>query len=157
MKLQKNNINAINVAGVGGTSWAGIEQKRAIQANLSSKINMGLLLWDWGIPTAASLLLAKKSVKLPLVSSGGMRNGLDLAKSIILGASMGAYAQPMIKSASQSYNSLTQFVEDLHFQLKSIMFLVGAQNIKQLKSKEYVITEPLTSWIYQISGKNDKK
>ena len=86
-----------------------------------------------------------------------MRNGLDLAKSIILGASMGAYAQPMIKSASQSYNSLTQFVEDLHFQLKSIMFLVGAQNIKQLKSKEYVITEPLTSWIYQISGKNDKK
>ena len=157
VKLQKNNINAINVAGVGGTSWAGIEQKRAIQANLSSKINMGLLLWDWGIPTAASLLLAKKSVKLPLVSSGGMRNGLDLAKSIILGASMGAYAQPMIKSASQSYNSLTQFVEDLHFQLKSIMFLVGAQNIKQLKSKEYVITEPLTSWIHQISGKNEKK
>ena len=115
--MQKNNVCAINVAGMGGTSWAGIEQKRAIKANLSSKINMGLVLWDWGLPTAASLLLAKKSVKLPLVSSGGMRNGLDLAKSIILGASMCAYAQPMIKHASKSYNSLTQFIEDLHLSL----------------------------------------
>ena len=70
---------------------------------------------------------------------------------------MCAYAQPMIKHASKSYNSLTQFIEDLHFQLKSVMFLVGAQNIKQLKSRDYVITDPLTSWVSQISGKNDKK
>lgn len=157
VKLQKNNVSAINVAGMGGTSWAGIEQKRAIKANLSLKINMGLVLWDWGIPTAASLVAAKKSVKLPLVSSGGMRSGLDLAKSIILGASMCAYAQPMIKHASKSYNSLTHFIEDLHFQLKSIMFLVGAQDIKKLKTRDYIMTEPLTSWVSQISGQNDKK
>ena len=66
-------------------------------------------------------------------------------------------ADKTLKTINLKRFHLTQFIEDLHFQLKSIMFLVGAQDIKQLKSKEYVITEPLTSWIHQISGKNENQ
>ena len=149
-KLSETKIGAINVAGMGGTSWAGIEQIRAKKFKNKQKSDLGLLFWDWGIPTAATILLTRNSVKTPIIASGGLRNGLDLAKSITLGADVGGFARPMLTPASKSYNSLTTFIDQLILELKSTMFLIGAKNIRELKSAEYITTEPLTSWISKV-------
>jgi len=149
-KLSATKIGAINVAGMGGTSWAGIEQIRAKKFNNKQKSNLGLLFWDWGIPTAATIFLTRNSVKTPIIASGGLRNGLDLAKTITLGADVGGFARPMLTPASKSYNSLKDFINQLILELKSTMFLVGAKNIDDLKSIEYITTEPLTSWISKV-------
>ena len=149
-KLYRNKVNAINIAGMGGTSLAGIEQLRAKKFKNKQKSHLGLLFWDWGIPTAAAVFLARNSVKIPIIASGGLRNGLDLAKTIVLGADVGAFARPMLTPASKSYKSLTDSINQLSLELKSTMFLVGAKNILDLKSTEYITTEPLTSWISKV-------
>ena len=89
-------------------------------------------------------------MKIPIIASGGLRNGLDLAKTIVLGADVGAFARPMLTPASKSYKSLTDSINQLSLELKSTMFLVGAKNIRDLKSTEYITTEPLTSWISKV-------
>lgn len=155
-KLSKSKVDAINVAGMGGTSWAGIEQIRAKKFKNNTKSNIGLLFWDWGIPTAATIFQVRNSVKIPIIASGGLRNGLDVAKSITLGANVCALARPMLTPASKSYESLSEFIHQLILEFKSTMFLVGAKNIQELKSTQYITTEPLTSWISKIRGINDK-
>src|ERR687884_1426428 len=82
IKLEMAGVSAINVAGAGGTSWAGVEKLRAESARDVIKIHLGEMFWDWGIPTAASLIEVKKAVKIPLIASGGLRNGLEIAKCI---------------------------------------------------------------------------
>ncbi|NSL76176.1 MAG: alpha-hydroxy-acid oxidizing protein, partial [Thaumarchaeota archaeon] len=100
--------------------------------------------------TDATIFLTRNSVKTPIIASGGLRNGLDLAKTITLGADVGGFARPMLTPASKSYNSLKDFINQLILELKSTMFLVGAKNIDDLKSIEYITTEPLTSWISKV-------
>ena len=93
-------VSAINIAGAGGTSWAGVEKLRADVAKNKIKIHLGEMFWDWGIPTAISLIEVKKVVKkTPLVASGGLRNGLEVAKCIALGAEMCAMAYPFLVAA----------------------------------------------------------
>lgn len=143
IKLEMARVSAINVAGAGGTSWAGVEKLRAEMVNDSIKAHLGELFWDWGIPTAASLIEARRAVKLPLIASGGLRNGLEVAKCVALGASMAAMAYPFLRAASQSREALFAFADTVLAELKSTMFLVGAKNIGALGSSRYILTEAL--------------
>lgn len=143
VKLEMAGVSAINVAGAGGTSWAGVEKLRADSANDSLKQHLGELFWDWGIPTAASLIEAKRTVKLPLVASGGLRNGLEAAKCIALGASMVGMAYPFLKAAAKSKEDLESFARTVIAELQSTMFLVGAKNIPALASSRYILTGAL--------------
>ncbi len=143
VKLEMAGVSAINVAGAGGTSWAGVEKLRADYANDSLKQHLGELFWDWGIPTAASLIEAKRAVKLPLVASGGLRNGLEAAKCIALGASMVGMAYPFLKAAAKSKEDLESFARTVIAELQSTMFLVGAKNIPALASSRYILTGAL--------------
>lgn len=143
VKLEMAGVSAINVAGAGGTSWAGVEKLRADSANDSLKQHLGELFWDWGIPTAASLIEAKRAVKLPLVASGGLRNGLEAAKCIALGASMVGMAYPFLKAAAKSKEDLESFARTVIAELQSTMFLVGAKNIPALASSRYILTGAL--------------
>ncbi|HEY7695482.1 MAG TPA: type 2 isopentenyl-diphosphate Delta-isomerase [Nitrososphaeraceae archaeon] len=131
-RLQSVGVSAINVAGSGGTSWAGVEKLRAETAHDSNKINLGELFWDWGIPTAVSLIEVRKSVKIPVIASGGIRNGLEIAKCIALGANMCGMAFPFLRHASKSLDSLYEFTNRTLMELRSAMFLVGSKNINQL-------------------------
>ena len=142
-RLEMAGVAAINVAGAGGTSWAGVEKLRADLVKDHSKAHLGEMFWDWGIPTAISLLEARKAVKVPLVASGGIRNGLEVAKCIALGASMAAMAYPFLKAAAQSKEQLFEFAESVLAQLRSTMFLVGAANIRALSSSRYILTGAL--------------
>ena len=117
-KLEMAGVSAVNVAGAGGTSWAGVEKVRAEMMKNDIKKHLGELFWDWGIPTAASLVQARRAVKLPLIASGGLRNGLEVAKCVTLGASMAAMAYPFLRAASQSRESLFAFAETVLAELK---------------------------------------
>lgn len=143
IKLEMAGIAAINVAGAGGTSWAGVEKLRAEAMKDDPKRHLGEMFWDWGIPTAASLIEVKRSVKLPLIASGGLRNGLEVAKCVALGANMAAMAYPFLRAAAQSRESLFAFADILISELKSTMFLVGARNISALASSRYILTGAL--------------
>ena len=136
-------VSAVNVAGAGGTSWAGVEKVRAEMVKNDIKKHLGELFWDWGIPTAASLVQARRALKLPLIASGGLRNGLEVAKCVALGASMAAMAYPFLRAASRSRESLFAFADTVLAELKSTMFLVGAGSVPSLASSRYILTGAL--------------
>jgi len=145
-KLELAGVSAINVAGSGGTSWAGVEKLRAESAGSELKAHLGEMFWDWGIPTAASLIEVRKAVKLPLVASGGLRNGLEVAKCLTIGADMCAMALPFLKQAAVSKEAVMQFANVLLNELKSTMYLVGAGDVKTLKASRHILTGPLAEW-----------
>src|SRR5918994_1677222 len=140
-------VPVINVAGAGGTSWAGVEKLRAEASNNDLKTHLGEIFWDWGIPTAASLIEVKKTVKVPIIASGGLRNGMEMAKCIVLGASMCAMAYPFLLKAAESKEELFNFADTVIAELKSTMFLIGAMNLSLLKSSRYILTGPLADQV----------
>jgi isopentenyl-diphosphate delta-isomerase len=148
IKLEMAGVSAINIAGVGGTSWAGVERTRAETTRNNLKAHLGDLFWDWGIPTALSLVDVRRGVKqMPLIASGGLRNGLEIAKCLALGANMCAMAYPFLKKAVESSENLFNFAETVLAELKCAMFLVGAQNIEQMKSSRYILTGDLATGV----------
>ena len=146
LKLQIAGVNAINVAGVGGTSWAGIERFRAVAQKEKLKAALGDIFWDWGIPTAASLIEVRRAVDLPLIASGGIRDGIDVAKALILGASLCGMAAPFLKCAVKSKEDVLNLIKTTIHILKTTMFLVGARNISELRTRRYILTGPLKDW-----------
>lgn len=146
LRLELAGVKAINVAGSGGTSWAGVEKLRAEAAHSELKKHLGEMFWDWGIPTAASLIEVRKAVKVSVVASGGLRNGLEVAKCLALGADMCALAFPFLKQAAVSKEAVLQFANLLLSELRSAMFLVGAKDIKTMRGSRYLLTGPLAEW-----------
>lgn len=132
--LEKIGIDAIDIEGVGGTSWSAVETYRAENPNL------GNLFWDWGITTAVSTVEVVESTDLPVISSGGIRNGLEAAKAISLGASGVGMALPFLKHAYNGPEYVEEKINQFTNELKTAMFLVGAENIKQLQEKRLIIT-----------------
>jgi isopentenyl-diphosphate delta-isomerase len=139
--LEKTGIAALDVAGAGGTSWAAVEKYR------SKDKDMGELYWDWGIPTAASTVEVSQSVKIPIISSGGIRNGLDAVKSLALGANVIGMALPVLKASYMGEEVLSNFFEKFLAEMKVAMFLVGANNLEELKKADLVITGKTREWI----------
>ncbi len=149
-KLESAGVSAIEVAGMGGTSYAAVEYYRAKDMKMHIKEKMGELFWDWGIPTAVALQMAKKNTKIPIVSSGGLRTGIDIAKSIAMGASLTAVAWPLLKPATISAEAVKEKLDELIYGLKTVMFLTGCKNLKELSSIKYIITGELKEWDEQL-------
>lgn len=151
IKLEMAGVAAINIAGAGGTSWAGVEKLRAEAMKDELKRHLGEMFWDWGIPTAASLIEARRAVKLPLIASGGLRNGLEVGKCMALGASMAAMAYPFLRTAAQSLESVFAFADTIVAELKSTMFLVGAEDISALARSRYILTGALAQEVSSLT------
>jgi isopentenyl-diphosphate Delta-isomerase len=147
IQLEYAGVKAINVAGAGGTSWAAVEAHRASERKMRSKTGLGVLFWDWGIPTAAALMEVKKAVRVPVIASGGLRNGLDVAKCLSLGAEACGLARPMLESAARGRGELETFVEQTVKELSAAMFVTGAKTVADLRRVRKVITPPLTYWV----------
>ncbi len=156
VRLEKNGVHAINIAGSGGTSWAGIEQIRAQQQNEFIKTNLGNLFWDWGIPTALSILLVSRSVSLPIIASGGLRDGLEIAKCLVLGFDICAMAFPFLKRAAKSEDELEKFTKLILSEIQATMFLLGAKDISSLKNTRYILTDKLASIIGNYEFRRNK-
>ncbi|MEM2454831.1 MAG: type 2 isopentenyl-diphosphate Delta-isomerase [Candidatus Bathyarchaeia archaeon] len=145
--LEKAGVSCIDVAGAGGTSWAAVEYYRAVERGDERGRDLGLLFWDWGIPTVVSLVEVVHSVKIPVISSGGIRFGLDIAKSIALGASLAGIARPILLAASRGPEETKRALNSLVSQLKCVMFLVGAKSIEDLRRAPLVIVGRTAEWL----------
>jgi len=145
--LESIGVAAINVAGAGGTSWSAVEVYRNMLRKDGLMADVGRTFWNWGIPTAASLIEVLSAVDIPVISSGGVRSGVDIVKSMVLGACLGGMAQPFIKAYFEG--ALKKFLERIIHEIRICMFLVGASNTTSLKEAGYVITGELLEWIRQ--------
>ena len=135
-RLAGAGIAAIDVAGAGGTSWSQVEMHRAKQP---SQARLAAAFVDWGIPTAESLIQIRKALpKLTLFSSGGIRTGVDIAKSIALGASLGGMASPYLKAANESLEATVQVIDEVVREIQVCMFAAGAADLQQLSKTELI-------------------
>jgi isopentenyl-diphosphate delta-isomerase len=125
-------VSCIEVAGRGGTSWASIENAR-IEQTREQQIAAPFL--DWGMDTAELISQVRsQSSQLSLIASGGLRDGLDIARSLRLGANISAMAQPFLQPALESTEAVIEKIEILREQLRWAMFLTGSKNLKKLQS-----------------------
>lgn len=130
--LVNAGISAIDVAGAGGTSWSEVEYHRA---PTEFHAQVAACFADWGIPTADALRYAVENApNLPVFASGGLRDGIDIAKSIALGAELGGMAGPFLKAANQSVEAINQLIRQLTAQLRVAMLCTGTPDINALKS-----------------------
>lgn len=143
--LKDAGVKAIDVGGSGGTSFAAIEYYRAKKSSDTEKMRSGISFWNWGIPSPASIRFC--DVGLPVIGSGGLRNGQDLAKAIAFGAVAGGFARSLLKSADTTADEIIDEISYILRDLKIAMFLTRSDNIKKLKKIKYFVTEPLGSWL----------
>jgi isopentenyl-diphosphate delta-isomerase len=130
-RLAEAGVAAIDVAGAGGTSWTEVEYYRAPAARHA---NVARAFADWGIPTADSIRYVVEAVPgLPVIASGGLRDGIDIAKCIALGAEIGGMAGPFLKAADRSIDAVRQLIWELSTQIQIAMFVSGAADIPALK------------------------
>ncbi len=130
-QLYDAGVSAIDVAGAGGVSWSQVEMYRLQDENMAQ---IASAFRDWGIPTATSLQVIRHALPQMMVfASGGLRSGIDLAKSVALGATLGGMAHPFLKAAVESYDKIISLIDVIHQQLKISMFLIGAKDISTLK------------------------
>ena len=147
-ELKKAGASAIDVGGAGGTSWARVESYRAQTDPLLERL--GALYADWGIPTAISIL---ESRTLPVIGTGGIRNGLHVAKCIALGASLCGIGLPLLKPAFKGTKYVLSEITAVVEELKVAMFLTGCNRLADLKQRPVVITGE-TRQILQQRGFN---
>ncbi len=124
-------VSGIDVAGAGGTSWAKVESERAKTA---LQRRLGQTFADWGIPTAECITSIRQiAPKLPLIASGGLKNGLDIAKAIALGADVGGLALPFLQAADLSPAAVSELVQILMAEIQTVLFCTGNANLTALQ------------------------
>lgn len=146
--LAKTKVAAIDIQGAGGTTWVGVEVLR-------KKSDVGEAFWDFGIPTAVSLMNARKEFDGSIIASGGIRNGFDVLKALVLGADLAGMARPVFMAqqtgGSAAVEKMLSHVTD---EFRTGMFLVGASELKDLKKVKFVVTGKTKEWMEQLNQKN---
>ena len=120
-------LAALDVAGAGGTSWARVEDL----------VNHGQVqhpdLVEWGIPTAVALRQVREELpEMPVIASGGIRSGLDIAKAVVMGAQVAAVARPLLRPATESAEAVVAVLERFIFELRVAMHGAGATDLAAL-------------------------
>jgi isopentenyl-diphosphate Delta-isomerase len=131
-KLIAAGVKAIDVAGAGGTSWAKVEGQRA-EAAMQQRL--GKTFADWGLPTAECISTIRGLTKeVPLIASGGLRDGLEVAKALALGANIAGLAMPFLQAAAESETAVYDLASVLIAEITTVLFCTGNTNLKQLQS-----------------------
>jgi len=131
-QLASAGVAAIDVAGAGGTSWTQVEMHRATN---QSQARLAATFLDWGIPTAEAIQNVRRAApKLKVFASGGLCNGLDVAKCLALGATLGGMASPFLKAAAQSPQAAIESIEEIKRQVQVSMFAAGIPDLPALQS-----------------------
>ncbi|MFN8421051.1 MAG: type 2 isopentenyl-diphosphate Delta-isomerase [Anaerolineae bacterium] len=129
--LAEVGVSAIDVAGAGGTSWSEVEYHRAPTA---SHARVARSFADWGIPTAESIQYVRKAApQLTVIASGGLRDGIDIAKCIALGATIGGMAGPFLKAAAESTPAVSELIHETARQIRISMFGAAVADIATLQ------------------------
>lgn len=129
--LANAGVAAIDVAGAGGTSWSEVEYHRAPTA---FHARVAASFADWGIPTAEAIQYARRGApNVSIIASGGLRDGIDIAKCLALGATAGGMAGPFLKAADQSVEAVDELIREITAQLRIAMLCSGARSITALQ------------------------
>lgn len=143
--VRELGISAVDTSGAGGTSWVGVETKRAQGAARK----LGEEFWDWGIPTAASVGLLS-DLGLQIIATGGLRSGLDVARAIALGATCGGLAAPVLRAhRTGGYDGVVTFLEEVVASLRAAVFLTGCRTPADLRRAPKVLGSTLKAWLEQ--------
>jgi isopentenyl-diphosphate Delta-isomerase len=135
-QLVEAGVSGIDVAGAGGTSWSRIE---GFRGRTRSARKIAAAFAEWGIPTSEAIGLARAGAPaLPLIASGGIRTGVDIAKAIVLGADAAGIGLPLLKAAHLSAGHVLAALKELITQLRLAMFCIGAGSIEQLRNTPHL-------------------
>lgn len=127
-QLAECGVAAIDVAGAGGTSWSQVEMYRA---KTEFQRQLAAAFVDWGIPTAEAILNVQRGAPgLPVFASGGLKDGIDIAKCLALGATLGGMAGPFLKAAAISTEKTIETIQVIAQTIKVAMFATGAANLQ---------------------------
>ena len=130
-QLADAGVTALDVAGAGGSSWSQVEMHRA---TTEQGHQVAAAFADWGIPTAESLLMARRGAPgLPIIASGGIRDGIQITKAIALGATACGVAGPFLRAASRSTTAVAELIAVLVTKLRVAMFAAGAIDVQALQ------------------------
>lgn len=134
-RLSKIKIAGIDVGGAGGTSFSAIEYYRAKLINDEINARSAKTFWNWGIPTPTSILEVGEATdwKIPIIATGGIRNGLDVAKALALGAKCAGIAHAILKPATKDKKSTISEIDSIIKELYVAMFLVGVDKVSKMK------------------------
>jgi isopentenyl-diphosphate delta-isomerase len=139
-KLLEVGVKGIDVAGSGGTSWAGVEIFRNIESKMDD-------FWDWGIPTSHCLREVKKlkkSYKFVLIGSGGINSAIDAAKAFALGADIVGSARTILQTLNKyGVEGVKNLVRDWFDFVRSVMFLTGSKSISDLQRDKLILKEKI--------------
>jgi isopentenyl-diphosphate Delta-isomerase len=135
-RLSKTKIAGIDVGGSGGTSFSAIEHYRAKMINDELHARGALTFWNWGIPTPTSILEVGEAVdwKITIIATGGIRNGLDAAKAIALGATCAGVASTLLPPATKGVKETIFEVGAILKELRAAMFLAGADKVSKMSN-----------------------
>ncbi len=134
--LASAGVAAIDVAGAGGTSWSQVEMYRHKDEHLA---RVAAHFRDWGIPTAESILEVQRGAPGVIVfASGGLKNGIDIAKCLALGASLGGMAGVFLKQASHSLEATIQTIQEIQREIQVCMFATGSARLSDLRQARLV-------------------
>jgi len=145
LELRGLGFDALDVGGVGGTSFAAIEGHRASEREDGRGARLGVSFRDWGIPTAVSVLGAR-AAGLPLIATGGVRSGLDAAKALALGASLVGVARPLLAAALEGPAAVDHWIALFLEELKAAVFLSGGATVLDLRTAPKVLVGDTRTW-----------
>ena len=144
-RIARAGVQHLDVSGAGGTSWVAVETERAAPGARS----LGMALREWGVPTAAAVIIAKKTRPRfhTIIASGGIQSGLDAAKAIALGAHAAGIARPVLQAlVSGGREGALRFLDGVEAELRAVMLLVGAGSVRSLRKAEVMLSGDLPRW-----------
>lgn len=148
-RLKALGVKAVDVGGVGGTSFAAIEALRAKDRGDHARARLGDVFRDWGMPTAVAVAGCARS-GLPVIATGGVRSGLDAAKALSLGATAVGVGRPLLQAALEGAEAIDLWIAQFSLELRTATFLAGVQRARDLATRPPVITGETREWIDQL-------
>jgi isopentenyl-diphosphate delta-isomerase len=152
--LVSAGVSAIDVGGLGGTSFSAVEVYRARKRENEVKEVVGLSLWDWGILTPLSVVECSGSI--PIIASGGIRSGVDVFKCLSLGASLCGVALPVLRVGMRSKDEVLKILETFIYGLRASMFLTGCREVSEIGKVPLLITGRLKE-MFELRGYDVRK
>jgi isopentenyl-diphosphate Delta-isomerase len=142
-RLREVGIAHVDVSGAGGTSWVGVETLRADGAARE----MGQRFWDWGVPTAASVVYSRRAGH-QVIATGGIRSGVDVARAIALGAKLAGIARPVLQALKDGGEAGAEaYLESVERELATLLLLTGSRNLASLERAPRVVRGELNDWL----------
>ena len=148
LKLKAVGVRGIDVGGAGGTSFAAVEAVRSEERGLATRARLGWAFKDWGITTPVSTLEA--NVGLPVIATGGVRSGLDVARALVLGASAAGVARRVLGPSLKGRRETEDALGELIAELRAAMFLTGSRDVGALRERDFVLSDRLMAWVDRL-------